>query len=142
MKKTYTVDTIRLFQLFSKITSIQPTDCFSAGNFLVFIIPKKLVAKAIGKEGKNIKQIRETLNREIKVIEEADSAETLIKNFLFPLKVKRVDILENNQGSYAEIEFMNRKDRRVLLSNQQDVLKCLKDVVLHFYPEILDVRVV
>ena len=139
MKKTFNADTIRNLQLFRKCTSVNAVGLISSGRYYVFVIPRMMAPKAIGKEGKNIKQIKLTLKKEIKVMEEADSPEQLIKNFLFPVKLKEVVIVED--GQQAELQFLNRKDRRVLLSNQQELLKCLKDVTSYFYPDIKEIKV-
>ncbi len=140
MIKKYNSDTIRNLQLFTKVTSIQPLDCFEAGNHIIFILPPNSAPKAIGKQGKNIKQIKNSLQKEVKVVEKADSIETLIKNFLFPLKTIYIKKQEDN-SKVMEIKFQNRNDRRILLNNQQELLKCLKKVVEHYYKDIEDIRV-
>ncbi len=140
MIRKYDTNTIRNLQFFSKITSINPIECFPAENYLVFVIPKGSAPKAIGKQGKNIKQIKSSLKKEVKVIEESNSLEELIQNFLFPLKVNKIEIKENT-SKIVEITFKNRNDRRILLKNQQELLKCLKAVVAHFYKEVKDIRV-
>ena len=141
MIKKFTADTLRNLQLFTNITSVQPIECFSAGNYIIFVIPEKTAAKAIGKEGKNIKAIRNTLKKEVKVIETSHSPEKLIQNFVFPLRIRSIQIVGAENEKFAEILFANRNDRRVLLNNQQELLKCLREVVIYYYPDIKEIRI-
>lgn len=142
MIKKYNADSIRTFQLFKKITSVDALDCFTVNNYIIYIIPKKSAPRVIGREGKNIIMIKNTLKKDVKVIEESDSAEELVRNFLFPIKLRKVEIMnEENGASHIEIMFLNRNDRRILLNNQQELLKCLKEIIIQFYPEITDIKV-
>jgi len=124
-------------KLFGDITHVTCIDCFTANGTLFFLTAMGNASKAIGSGGKNIKILRNKLNKNVKVFEKsADSCE-LAKNYLFPTKPKKC---ENVEGT-MEIEFNSSRERRYLLDNQQRGLKELKAVIARYHPDIKDIRI-
>lgn len=134
---TLNSDTILQMKLFRDITNISCGDCFSIERTVIFVTKKGDTAKAIGSGGKNIKILRSKLNKNIKVIEESHDCCSLVKNFIFPLKVKECNQVEDK----IEVEFNHSRERRFLLDNQQRGLKELKAAVSRYYPDIKDIRI-
>lgn len=130
-------DTLLNIRLFRDVTGIDCSDCFTANSTVMFITKPGLAGKAIGKMGKNIKQLRNTLKKNVKIFEEADDPCDLIRNYVFPTKPKRCDIVEN----VVEIEFNTSRERRFLLDNQQRGLKELKAILERYYPAIKDIKI-
>jgi len=92
---------MRYINLFRKISYVSTTDCFVYNNTIIFAVPRDSVAKAIGKNGVNMKKIGEILRKKIKVIEmpqECDS-ENDLKNFIGaiidPITFNKMDVRDN-----------------------------------------------
>ncbi len=142
MMKRFNADSLRHMTLFSKITGIMPLECFEVNSYMIFILKNGTAAKAIGSGGKNIKLIKNTLKKEVKVIEEADSVERLVENYLFPLHPRKVELEESETGQkILLITFRVRGERQTLLGNNKQGLNCIKEVVKYFYPDVLDVKI-
>ena len=48
---------IRYLNLFSRISRVNTKFCFMYNNTLIFCVPRKLIYKAIGRDGKNVKKL-------------------------------------------------------------------------------------
>lgn len=130
-------DTILQMKLFGDVTNVSCTDCFCINNSIIFITKMENVRKAIGQQGSNIRILRDKFKKNIRIIAEAGDSCSLAENFLFPLKPKKCEQVEN----VLEIEFNSSRDRRRLLDNQQKGLKDLKLIINRYYPDISDIRI-
>lgn len=140
--KKYNAEILRYMALFSKVTRVMPFECFLANNNIIFILKQGTAARAIGGGGKNIKQIKNALKRDVKVVEQADSVEELAENYLFPIRPRRVTLEEDDNGNkILVITFRIRGERQSLLGNNKQGLRCIKDVVNHFYPDVQDIKI-
>jgi len=137
--KKYNAETLRYMTLFSRVTRIMPLECFLAKDYVIFILNKGMAARAIGKEGKNMKVIKNTLKKEVKVIEQADSVETLVENYLFPIRPRYVEV--EDETKTIIITFRIRGERQALLGHNKQGLMCIKEVVNHFYPDIATIKI-
>lgn len=130
-------DTILQMKLFGDVTNVSCIDCFSIDNLIIFITKRENVRKAIGQQGSNIRILRDKFKKNIKIIAEAEDCCSLVNNYLFPLKPKKCEHVEN----VIEIEFNSSRERRRLLDNQQKGLKDLKLIISRYYPDISDIRI-
>ena len=89
------LDLIHSINLFSKITRVQTNQCFRYNNWLIFAVPPKLLPKALGERGDNIKQLSRMMKTKVKVIPES-SIEPFVISIIYPLKFKRLTF-ENNE---------------------------------------------
>lgn len=132
-----TSDSLRTMKLFGSICGSEPLDCFDVEESIIFITASGQTGKAIGKNGTNIKRLRNTLNKDIKIIENADSVNGLIENYLFPIKTKSIE----EEDSVVKIKLSSGKERRLLLSNNQKELKKLKKTISRYHPRIKDILI-
>jgi NusA-like KH domain protein len=137
VKLRLNADTLHQMKLFSDITKISCIDCFESNGTLIFITKKSEAGRAIGPQGKYIKILRSKTNKNIKIMEQAADSCGLIQNYLFPIKPKKCEIVDN----VAQIEFNSSRERRLLLDNQLRGLKDLKFVVSRYHPDIKDIRI-
>jgi N utilization substance protein A len=131
------VNAIKYMNFFKTVTRVDAKDCMIFENEIFFITEKGSAGKAVGKGGDNIKTLRNSLKKQIKIFERGDSPEDLIKNFVFPLKIQNCAL----EDSKLEIKFIKSSDRRYLLGNQQEKLKQLKTVMKRFYPDIGEILI-
>ena len=128
-------------KLFGDVTHTTCTDCFEVNGTVIFITSTGNAGRAIGPQGKNIKLLRNKLNKNIKILEEAQDSCSLVKNYLFPVKPKSCLKVEANGKDQIEIELCSSRERRYLLDSQQRGLKELKQVINRYYSNIKDIRI-
>ena len=97
MMKTKTLDLtlIRYLNLFEKITKVRTDSCFIYNNILFFAVPRGFVYRAVGEQGRNIKELSQIIGKRIKVIEkpEGDSdSGKFILDIISPVQPKNIDI--------------------------------------------------
>ena len=139
MKQVIKINSDMLFnmKLFGDITHVTCVDCFSENGTVFFLTSPGNASKAIGSGGKNIKILRNKLNKNVKVFEKSTDSCELAKNYLFPTRPKKCEKVE----SILEIEFNSSRERRYLLDNQQRGLKELKLVIARYNSDIKDIRI-
>ncbi|MHA1786434.1 MAG: NusA-like transcription termination signal-binding factor [Candidatus Helarchaeota archaeon] len=104
---------IRFISLFENITGAVARDCIidDESERIIFIVKPGNIGLAIGKSGINIKRVREFLNKDIDVVEYANSEERFIANTLSPAKIKNIVIQEKRDGrriAHVTVEISDR----------------------------------
>ncbi len=155
-------EALQRIQLFKQVTKVDCKDSFEfrvehslsetapQNSFVVFVTAPRTAGLAIGKAGENVKFLRSKLNKFVKIIDEAETPEDLILNFVYPMQPLFVKIesksatdASGNASSIkvANIKFANAGERRTLLGNNLANLKLLKFIVKRYFPDIADVMV-
>ena len=89
---------MRYMNLFSRISNINPKHCFIYNNNIIFVVQEQKINKAIGENGRNIKQLSEILQKKIKVVSVPNGisdAEKFISTIVYPAQIKSVELNEN-----------------------------------------------
>lgn len=131
MARTLDMQFIRYLNLFEKITKIRTQHCFLYNLTIIFVVPKHIMAKAIGEQGKNVKKLSEILRKKVKVIAspEADGKtkediEEFILAIIHPLKFKNLEVegskLTINAGRQSKAALIGRN--KVRLHEMEDIL--------------------
>ncbi len=114
MGRTIDMQFMRYLNLFNKITRVRTRHCFSYNNNLIFIVKPRLVSKAIGEGGKNVKKLASILKKKIKVIpkpknKNKDEIKKFVPKIISPLKFSNLEI-------NAQIELKaNRHNKAALI---------------------------
>ena len=119
MTSTIDMQDIRYLNLFERITRISTRFCFKYNEALIFCVPRQLISKAVGEEGKNVRQISGILRKRIKVIaipESVKDAKVFIQAIVSPatfrdLEIKPEEIILN-AGSQHKASLIGRNKRR------------------------------
>ncbi|NHI94451.1 MAG: NusA-like transcription termination signal-binding factor [Candidatus Lokiarchaeota archaeon] len=108
---------IRFISLFENITGAVARDCIidDESERIIFIVKPGNIGLAIGKGGINIKRVREFINKDIDVVEFANSEELFIQNTLSPAKIKNVAIQEKRDGRRIALVTVDNKDRGIAI---------------------------
>jgi NusA-like KH domain protein len=121
MTNTLDMRDIRYINLFSKITNISTRHCFKYNEMIIFGVPEKLISKAIGEDGRNVKRISEIIGKKIRIIKNPESiidARQFIKDIVAPVIFRNLEITENeiiiNAGSQSKAALIGRNKRRLL----------------------------
>jgi len=95
--KTLNLTLIRYLNLFEKITKVRTDSCFIYNNILFFAVPKGLVYRAVGEQGKNIKELSQITGKKIKIIEKPEGDSDFGKfviGIISPVQPKGIEINE------------------------------------------------
>jgi transcription termination/antitermination protein NusA len=141
MNLKYDASAMKYFSVFENVTKTSLKDCFLTNNTLIFCVESGKAKLAVGKDGLNIKKLNNMLNKDIKVIEFSKNIVDLVRNSIFPLRTKSIEIVEEEDKKIINISFKSSKERRILLDNDQKKLKLLKEIIKRYDPKVTDIRI-
>jgi hypothetical protein len=121
MISTIDMQDMRYLNLFGRVTKVNTRFCFKYNEAIVFCVPRPLLAKALGENAKNIKQIKDIIKKRVKIIpaprgiEDAKQfIEAIVKPVTFTgLEVKDDEIVLT-AGSQSKAALIGRNKRRLL----------------------------
>jgi N utilization substance protein A len=91
---------------FEDATGAAARDCVVDDEFdrVVLLVAAGDMGQAIGPGGQNVQRVEERIGKEVKLVENADTAEDFVANALAPAAVYNVTISENEDTvAYAEV---------------------------------------
>ncbi len=129
---------IRYINLFGKITKISTRYCFIYNDTIIFAVPRRLVSKAIGEDGRNVKKINMITKKKIKIIPTPQGihhAKEFIQAVVNPTTFNDLEITEKEiiitAGNQNKAALLGRNKRRLLE---------LREIVRDFFKK--DLRIV
>lgn len=136
-KIVFDIQTISCMSLFEKITRARLKDCIMQENDnIVFIVENGEIAKAIGKQGVNVKKLEKALNKRIKIVEFNEDLEQFIRNLVAPLKVEHV-VQEDEK---VILTAKDLKTRGLLIGRNASHLRGFEAIIQRYFP-IQELRV-
>lgn len=136
MVNTIDMQDMRYLNLFERIMKVRTRFCFKYNEGLVFCVPKQLVSKAIGENGRNIKKMSEILGKRIKVVaapEGLQDVDNFVKAIVSPVTVKNVDVKDD------EVVITGGESKAALIGRNKRRLNEMKLIVRDFFGK--DVRI-
>ncbi len=111
-----TTEEMKYIALFETTTGATTQDCVIDEKLdrIIFVAKQGDMGLAIGKAGKNINQLRRMTNRQIEVVEYADTPEQLVRNSLSPAKLKEVRTVERPDKKMIIVE-VDPKDKAIAI---------------------------
>ncbi|MEK6897182.1 MAG: hypothetical protein AABW93_01480 [Nanoarchaeota archaeon] len=128
MASTIDMQDLRYLNLFEKIMNVRTRFCFRYNDAIIFSVPRELVAKSIGENGRNVREMSEILGKRIRVIASPrglHDAENFIRALVAPLTIKSLKITDNEivvSGGTNKAALIGRNKRRFL-----EMQKIVKD---------------
>jgi N utilization substance protein A len=135
VRATFDLETMKLIQLFEKITRAKSKDCIN-GERILFIVQPTQLGKAIGKKASNIKKLERLLKKKIRIVEFNPNPITFVKNMIAPLKAE-----VNQENEEIIITGQDTKTKAFIIGRDKQNLKFLNSVVKRFF-NIKDIKVV
>lgn len=111
---TFNEKTLRYISVFEKITDTKVVDCIDIPEKVIFLVDEGSIQKAIGKGGKNVTKISDSIDRNIHVIEYSDDPEKLLENIFYSYDVKDVEIEEKNGVMHGTVEVNQENKARAI----------------------------
>ncbi|GBE20605.1 MAG TPA: hypothetical protein ENG87_04280 [Candidatus Pacearchaeota archaeon] len=121
MGKTINMQDMRYLNLFRKMTRISTRFCFKYNETIVFCVPKNMISKALGENGRNIKKMSEILRKKIKIVPKPrniEDSKIFIQAIVNPVRFKDLNINDNEMiltaGNQSKAALIGRNKRRLL----------------------------
>ena len=121
MVRTIEMQDMRHLNLFARITKVNTRFCFPYNGVIVFCVPKPMISKAVGREGRNIKKLSEILGKRIKIVPTPRGivdTKQFIENIVKPVTFNDLEINGNeivlNAGMQNKAALIGRNKRRLL----------------------------
>ncbi|MBR9699224.1 NusA-like transcription termination signal-binding factor [Candidatus Woesearchaeota archaeon] len=121
--------------LFESLTTAKVKDCF-VNEKLTYVIEKGQMGLAIGKQGRNLRNVERALKKELKVVEFDDNIGAFIKNYVYPLRKFSVAI----ENKIITITGEDVKTKGLLIGRDRANLKHLMSVLKRYF-DIDDIKV-
>lgn len=138
MKIKYDLNLMKFMSFFESLTNTRLKDCFIDKNsLLVFVVKENQIAKAIGKKGVNVRNIKEKLNRKIKIVEFNPHLETFVANIIRPLIGKEIKVDDN----VVTITGPDTKTKGLLIGRNGQNLRNYEEIVNRYF-DIKEIKVI
>lgn len=118
--------------LFSQITRIDTRFCMKYNGAIIFCVPKNLLARAVGEQGKNLRRLSETLGKKIRIIpmpRGIHDARGFIQTIVKPITFKDLEIKENEMIITAG----NIQSKAALIGRDKRRLIELEKIIENFF---------
>jgi len=126
----------KLANVFTNLTGITPLMVIANKNGIGFLIQKKDMSKAIGKNGKNIHIMAKKTNKQIYVFADSPSLEGFVRNLLSDVKIIALDI-NDIMGEKAVTVLISEKDRAKVLGKNKARISLIEAILKKKFNAIL-----
>ncbi len=127
---------IQFITIFETLTRASVKDCFFSNEKVVFIVNPGNIFKAVGSNGKNVHKIERLLKKRVKVVEFSPDPVKFIRNYLFPIKPKIIEMKSDN----IEIKAETSNEKGILIGRDRKNLTNLKEVIGKYF-KINDIKI-
>ena len=133
MVRTLDMQFIRYMNLFSKISKVRASHCFSYNNMLIFVVPKFKVKIAIGKDNKNLENLSKVLRKKVRIVAEPTSKESadiehFVKTIISPVEYNTFELKEGQVTITA-----GREGKARLIGRQRIRQKELQEILEQYF---------
>ncbi len=115
---------IQCLNLFARIAGVRTKDSFVYNNTRIFVVKHRLLPKAVGERGRNVKRMSDLLHSKVRVIGMSNVG-NFVKDIVQPVRYKKI-VIENGQvtifaGQQAKASLIGRD--KVRLTELAEILK-------------------
>ncbi|MFP3871437.1 MAG: NusA-like transcription termination signal-binding factor [Candidatus Natronoplasma sp.] len=128
---TFNEKTLRYISLFEEITDTDVVDCVDIPEKVIFLVEEGDIEKAIGKKGKNVTKVSDSIDRNVHIIEFSEDPEELLENIFYSYDVKDVEIEEKNGVMHGTVEVAPENKARAIGKNGRNLSIARKIMMRH-----------
>jgi len=133
-----TSDEIFYLNALNSASGANARDCVVQGNVISFLVSKKELGKAIGKDAVAVKKLKQALKLNVELLEFTEKAEQFIRKALYNVKVSGVKFSEKNGKKIAMVSLEPGEKRKIL--NGMGRLKRIKALAQRNY-KVEDIKI-
>ena len=122
--------------LFEKITRTSLKDCIIDENQITFIISNDNIAKAVGKNGGNVRLLEKKLGKRIEIVKFDNDCVQFTQNLLYHIKSIEIEKEEDN----IIITGHDTKTKALLIGRNSQNLRKLESIVKRFF-DIKEIKI-
>ena len=130
MVKTIDMQDMRYLNLFEQKTRVRTRFCFKYNENIVFCVPKPMMDRAIGPQGRNLREISRIIGKRVRVIpipRGPGDAENFIKTIINPLTIR--DFKTDNN----EITISAGKNKAALIGRNKRRFLEMQKIINDFF---------
>ena len=127
---------MKYMALFEKETKTSLKDCIIDEDRVTFIINSDNMAKAVGKNGRNVRLLERKLRKKIKIVKFDEDCVQFTQNLIYPLNKKKIEKEEKEITSKGE----DTKTKALLIGRNSQNLKKLESIIKRFF-DIEEIKV-
>lgn len=128
MKVKLTNEKLRYIALFEKLTGVTPRDCVEDENEkrLTFVINSEDMGRAIGEDGRNVRKVREKMDKSVNIVEYSEDPEEFLENIFSPVDVQNIEFKEEKGERTAVVEVEEAEKGRIVGRNGRNIKRARK----------------
>ena len=128
---------MELIKLFDAITGTNTLDCViipdGDADRIIFMVNRAELSKAVGKNGINVKKMKEKLNKSIDIIAYSDELNKFIRYLLYPAKIESIEEQKRNDGKKVMVVSVRNEDKGIAIGKSgRNITKVNIFVKRHF----------
>ena len=127
---------MKYMALFEKITRTSIKDCIIYENQIIFIITSDNIAKAVGKNGSNVKLLENKLGKKIRIVKFNEDCVKFTQNLIYYLKNTKIEKKDNN----IIITGPDTKTKALLIGRNSQNLRKLESIIKRFF-DIKEIKI-
>tara|TARA_Y100000310_G_C20518494_1_gene732429 strand:+ start:506 stop:934 length:429 start_codon:yes stop_codon:yes gene_type:complete len=134
-------DVLKHIALFESMTGAKVKDCFPEEKMITYVVEEHQAAKAIGKQGANVKKLHHMAKKNIKIIEFSQDIHKFIQNVVHPNKVSNVEEKEEDGKKIILLTAIDHQTRGYLIGRAAETLRNTESMVKRYF-EVDEIKVV
>lgn len=113
-------ETMGLIQLFDAITGANTLDCVvmdepDGSERIIYMVDRANLGKAIGKDGVNVKKLREKLDKKIDIVAYSDDLYKFVKYLLYPAKIDKIEEQQRTDDQRVLVVSVRPQDKGIAI---------------------------
>ena len=118
--------------LFSKITRVSTSYCFTYNNILMFCVPREKISQALGRQGENLKKMSDRIRKRIRILPKPnniDDAKNFFQAIINPAEFKEFKITDNE----IIVTAGGKENKAILLGREKRRYEEMKKIIRNFF---------
>ncbi len=100
------LEELRYISLFQDLTGAMAYRAIEdeEGGRIFYLVDKKDVGKAIGRDGRNVKMLAKLLNKEVEIVSYSEDLRTMVENLFPGVTIIKVDVSDSGDGKTVYVK--------------------------------------
>jgi len=120
-----TGDDLSIFSNFEKVTHVMPSDYLSTDTYIIFLVSRDSLGKAIGKQAGNIEKLKSLFRKRVVVVADSDDPEVFLRNFFGNIEIFHIEI-RDVMGENVMLVTIDEKNRGIAIGRDGERIKAAK----------------